>query len=349
MSDQGERARELSDGFAAAVAFGSRFTVMVDGREGYPSSGVVYKPGFVLSSNHTVTRNDGVNVAFSDGSRSEGSIAGRDPGHDLVLIKLAEELGEEPARIERKLQTGDLTLSLARPTDEGIQATLGMVSIASGRYHLWRSFSAEGVMRTDAAHFPGFSGGPVVDVEGRLAGINVLGMRFGSPITLPVDMVWEVAKRLEEHGSVQQGYLGIRSQPVEVPAGVEFGREQDVGLLIVSVDEESPAAKAGLIVGDIVLALDGAPVTDHEVLLSALSSESVGKEIGVEIIRAGKVESLRVTIGGRTMEEWWPHHGHGPGPGHRPGPPHGPGGHRPGPPHERHGFPHEHGKRRHRG
>jgi S1-C subfamily serine protease len=293
----GKALRELSSSLADAVERAGAATVLVDGRDGYPASGVVFRPGLVVTADHVLERDEGVRVMLADRSEATGSVAGRDPARDLALLRLAQAVGAPAEQAQAPPRVGELVLALGRPTDEGIQASLGVVGITGGRYQGWRGGSVEGVMRTDAARFPGFSGGPLVDVDGRVAGVNTFGYRFGSSLTIPVATAWEVAERLEKGGGLRRGYLGIRSQPVEVPESVSLGRRQESGLLIVGLEKGSPADRSGLMVGDLIVGLDGEPVADHQSLILRLDSGVADRQVEVELVRAGRIERIAVTPG----------------------------------------------------
>ena len=122
-------------------------------------------------------------------------------------------------------------------------------------------------------------------------------------LTLPANVAWKTAEALVEHGSIKQGYLGIRSQEVEIPeaASTTLGREQEIGLLVVYIEEESPSAESDLMVGDIIVGIAGAPVTDHDSLLSQLVGDVVGKSTSIEILRGGQLETIAVTIAERKV------------------------------------------------
>jgi S1-C subfamily serine protease len=289
--------RELSTALADAAGRAGRSTVLVDGRDGYPASGLIYKPGFVLTAEHVVERDQDVRVVLGDGSERAGAVAGRDPGRDLAVVRLPDAVGTplEPAPAPPRV--GELVLALGRPTDEGIQASLGVVGITGGRYQGWHGGSVDGVMRTDAARFPGFSGGPLVDVEGRVVGINTFGPRFGSSLTIPLAAALESAARLEQGGGGRRGYLGVRSHAVEVPESVALGRRQESGLIVLAIEKGSPAEQGGLMVGDLIVGLAGEPVADHRALVARLDTGLADKPVEVEVVRAGRVERIMVTPG----------------------------------------------------
>jgi membrane-associated protease RseP (regulator of RpoE activity) len=162
----------------------------------------------------------------------------------------------------------------------------------------WRGPRLERYIQTDATPYPGFSGGPLIDARGNVLGIMTTGLARGAAVAVPAELAWRVAKSLEERGSVRRGYLGILSQPVRLPDAQRLGLTQRGGLLVVGVEEGSPAGRGGLIIGDIVATLDGQPVEDTEDLLVLLTGQRVGREVPVDVIRGGPGEGdLRPDVG----------------------------------------------------
>lgn len=289
----------LSDAMADAVQKAGAATVLVDGRRRFPASGIAYAPDLILTADHVLEREEEIRVVLPDGTRLDASVAGRDPGSDLALLRLSSAVASvgEPAPQEARL--GQLVLALGRPTPDGIQASLGVVSAVGGPVRFGRGGLLERYIRTDAIPYPGFSGGPLIDSSGRVLGINTSGLARGASLAIPVAQAWKTAEILAKHGSFRRGYLGVRSQPVEIPVSQQavLGRSQETGLLLVAVERGSPAEKGGLMVGDILIGLAGQPVGDPDELLAHLSGEVVGRPTPVEILRGGQRQVITVTIG----------------------------------------------------
>lgn len=310
----------LSSALAAAVQSAGASVVTVDARPRFPASGVLTAPGLVLTASHAV-QDDEIKVTLSDGEELSAELLGRDPNSDLALLKLSVQKGSAASTNENPL-VGQLALALGRPTNEGVQASLGIVSAIGGPIRSHHGGLLENYLRTDAIPYPGFSGGPLVDAEGRVLGINTSGLGMGASLTIPAKLAWQLAKSIEDHGSVKRGYLGVRSQMVELDdeARKALKREQETGLLIMGVEKISPAAAAGLIMGDLIVGFAGQSVADHDELLLQLNSGMVGKAIDLEVLRGGKPQMVKVTIG--EQEEPSEQHFHGPFRGRRFGPRH---------------------------
>jgi S1-C subfamily serine protease len=159
----------------------------------------------------------------------------------------------------------------------------------------------ERYLRTDTIAYPGFSGGPLIDAAGDVVGMNTSGLAHGMGLTIPASLVWQLADSLAQHGRVKRGYLGVRSQPVELPDETlqALGRQQALGVLIVGVEKNSPASAGGMMVGDILVSLAGSPVSDPDELVSRLSGSIVGSPTQVEILRGGQKKILTILIGER--------------------------------------------------
>lgn len=291
---------KLSQAMAAAVAKAGESTVMVNARRRIPASGIALGKELILTANHVVEVDEDIEVILPDGTQTSADLLGRDPGSDLALLKLKQGAAV-PAKTNGSPQIGQLVLALGRPTTEGIQASLGVVSAVGGPARTRRGGMLEQHIRTDAIPYPGFSGGPLVDAEGQVLGINTSGLGHGSSVAIPIVLAQKIADSLEKHGSVKRGYLGIRSQLVEIPDSAQkaLGRTQETGLLVVNLEGDSPAVESGLTVGDIIAAVNGESVESHDELLALLSGDVVDKTIPVVVLRGGKPESLKVKIGER--------------------------------------------------
>jgi S1-C subfamily serine protease len=291
----------LSNAMADAVEKASPLTVLVNARRRFPASGILYQPDLVLTADHVVERDEDITIVPANGIEVSATLAGRDPGSDLTLLRLKNPLSVDAKPVGSEARIGQFVLALGRPSPEGIQASLGIVSAIGGPVRTWRGGMLEGYLRTDAIPYPGFSGGPLIDANGEILGLNTSGLTRGAALTIPVSFAWKIAENLREHGHVRRGYLGIRSQLVPIPTVQQkaLGREQSHGLLLVNIEENSPAEKSDLIVGDILVAIDGQPLYDPEDLSIRLTGATVGKPTPIEVLRAGQPVIITVTIGER--------------------------------------------------
>ena len=291
----------FSDALVQAVAKAGKSTVLVNGRHRLPASGIAYAPDLVLTADHVVERDEDISVMLPEGETIAVTIAGRDPGSDLALLRLDKANTIPAEKVGQEAKVGQVVIALGRPSQDGIEASFGIVSAVGGPARTGRGGLLERYLRTDAIPFPGFSGGPLVDTEGRVVGLNTSGLAHGAAITIPAFFAWSDAENLAKFGYIKRGYLGIRSQQVELSsdASKTLGREQEAGLLLVSVEKGSPAEAGGLIVGDILVAINRQPVTDHDALMVYLSGETVGKPISIQVLRGGQPAEISVTVGER--------------------------------------------------
>ena len=290
----------LSEGMADAVESIAASVVKVNGRRRRSGSGVVFAQNKVLTASHVLEREEDLSVETADGRTLAARFAGRDHSTDLAVLDV-EGLDVEPATpAEGEARVGQISLAVgSRSRGEGPRATLGVVSAVGGPVRTRRGPRLERYIQTDATPYPGFSGGPLIDARGNVLGILVSGWGRGAAFAIPADLAWRTAGSLSERGSVKRGYLGILSQPVRLPDGQSLGLTQRGGLLVVGVEDGSPAGRGGLIVGDILATLDGQPVEDTDDLLVLLAGDRVGSSVPVKLVRGGELAEVEITVGER--------------------------------------------------
>jgi S1-C subfamily serine protease len=276
----------LSTGLTAAVEAASAYTLTVDARRKFPASGIAYAADLVLTADHVVTRDEDIRIGLPDGSSAPATLAGRDPGSDLALLRLSEK-SLIPAKTAKDPKIGQLVLALGRPSAAGMQASFGIVTAIGGPARTWRGGLLDQFLTTETVPYPGFSGGPLVDVSGSVLGLNTSGLTRGEALTIPVSVAWLIAESLAKHGTVKRGYLGVRTQPVEA------------GLLVLWLEKDGPAEKSGLMVGDILTKINAHALKDADDLFAALTSDTVGQSTAVEILRGGQPQTVHVTVGER--------------------------------------------------
>ncbi|HEX3640975.1 MAG TPA: S1C family serine protease [Ktedonobacteraceae bacterium] len=292
--------RTLSSQMADAVERVSSALVLVNGRPWRPGSGIVYAQDLVLTADHVLEREEDLTIVTHDERTLPAQFAGRDLATDLAVLRVAN-LGVVPAVTSTEPErVGQLVLAVGRSANDGPIASSGIVSVVGGPLRTARGVMVERYIRTDAMPYPGFSGGALIDTQGAVLGITTTGLVNSATLAIPATIAWGIAEALAKQGFIKRGYLGISSQLVQLPQAQRAGRSQEHGLLIVQVDEKSPAQKGGLLLGDILVAIDGRLLKDTEDLRSSLTGDRVGKTIPIEVIRGGTLQTLQVTVGQRS-------------------------------------------------
>jgi serine protease DegQ len=291
----------LSDGMADVVEQVVPKVVRVNGRRRRSASGVVYAPNVVLTASHVLEREEDLTVGTHDGRTLPARFVGRDHSTDLAVLQVEGLDVDVATPAEGTARIGQLALAVGSPSrSERARASLGVVGAVGGPLRTGRGMRLERYIQTDATAYPGFSGGPLIDARGNVLGIMTAGWARGAAFAIPAEVAWRVARTLESRGSVKRGYLGILSQPVRLPDGQRVGLMQGSGLLVVGVEDDSPAGRGGVLLGDIVAMLDGQPVEDTDDLLVLLTDERVGETVPVKVVRGGELQTLQITIGERS-------------------------------------------------
>ncbi|MER3483692.1 MAG: signal protein PDZ [Meiothermus sp.] len=275
---------ELSNAITSAVETAGESVVHVSAGRWGGSTGIVWSAdGHILTAAHTLRRSD-VSVTLPGGLEVSATLVGRDPSTDLALLK-AETDG---------LKVGQIVLALGWP-GKAVRASMGILSNLGAEWRTPMGGRLEQYIQPDVSMYPGFSGGPLVDAEGRVLGLNTQALRRGMALTLGVPTLKRVSERLIQRGGAGRAYLGISAQPVRLPEGAA----QERGLLVVSVEPEGPAAKDGLLLGDVLLEVNGKSLHRMEDLLSALSEMEAGTSANFKLWRGGQAHDLSVTLGER--------------------------------------------------
>ncbi len=281
--------KDLSDDIAALVEKASKSVVRVDARRGRAGTGIVWDNGLVLTANHVVEQEDEIQVVVDDKS-TKATLVGRDPATDLALLKVEGLSAPAMARAKvEDLKPGQIVLAIGRPGS--LKATFGTISAVSSSWRGWRGSEIEHLIQTNAPLYPGFSGGPLVDVDGRAVGMNSWVFGRGDGRAVAMDVAERVVASLKADGRIRRPYLGIGTQEVALPEPVKAKAKQDSGLLIVAVEPQSPADKAGLMQGDTLVALNGTTTSSLEDLYSGLRKAKVGATQIVRVVRSAKLVS----------------------------------------------------------
>ena len=289
---------DISNQMADAAAAAARSVVQVQGRR-RPASGVVYAKGVVVTTIQALGGEDGLQVRGEDGNVADAELAGWDPTTSLAVLNV-QTLAAPPIAVAKEAaRVGHFALAIARSWSNSVTASAGIVSIIGGPLPTGRRRAIHEVIRTTAPMHDGFAGGAFVDTTGALVGITTASTIRGLGVVIPSAIAWKAAQDLLEHGRMKRGYIGIAGQPARLPDGQHGSGDRRKALLVVGVTAEGPAAQAGVIVGDVILALDGHPISAPEDLLDLLAGDRVGKPATLHLLRGGSPTDLSVIVGER--------------------------------------------------
>lgn len=291
----------VSNQLVAAVQRAGRSVVALDARRRFPSSGIVWRPGVVVTAEHTVKRDEEIGVHMAEGEAVSAVVAGRDPGTDLAVLKLESERiagGVVEFAPERALEAGELVLAVGRSQESGVTATLGIISAVGKPWRTWRGGRLDQYIRLDLTLYPGSSGAAVVNTDGQVIGMATSALSRLAGVAVPVSTVNRVVEEILAQGRVSRSYLGVAVQPVMVGDHLKrLNLEGTTGLILLSVDASGPAGRAGSQVGDILIALDGKRVQHIEELQSALEARKPGDEVRAILLRGGEPRETSIRLG----------------------------------------------------
>ena len=285
---------DLSEAMAGAVERAARSTLAVHGRRRLPSTGVLWRPGYVVTASHTVESERDVTLTDPDGRTVPARLAGRDPGLDIAV--LTADVGTVPApeiANDAGVRIGHLVMALGA----GPRASAGIVSAldaTGGR-------RGSETLAIDLTLYPGFSGGPLVDLLGRVVGVTSSGASRQLQSAIRATAVSRLVDHVVRRGSIPRPYLGVGTQTVELSEAVRerLHLAQRSAIIVVSVRADSPAAAAGLIIGDVIVSIAGHAITEPEDLMAVLRPDRVGETVVVSLLRGGDPRELRVSVGER--------------------------------------------------
>jgi S1-C subfamily serine protease len=288
---------ELSTQMADAVATVAPSVVQVHGRR-RPASGLVHSDGVIVTTIRALGREDGLRVRRHDGQAFDAELVGWDPTTNLAVLRVAGLAAPAIAPAGAAARVGHLALAIARSWSNAVTASAGIVSVIGGPLPTGRHRAIDQVIRTTAPMHDGFAGGAFVDTNGGLLGIATAAAIRGLGVVIPTAIAWKTVGTVLEHGRMKRGYLGIAGQPVSLPENQRVeGRAEAV--LIVAVTDTSPAAVGGVLVGDLLIALDGHPVESPQDLMDRLLDTQVGRPVSLRVLRGGAAVDVTVTVGER--------------------------------------------------
>ncbi|HEY9735709.1 MAG TPA: S1C family serine protease [Trichocoleus sp.] len=295
----------LSNGLADAVAAVSNSVIAVQGRRRFSCSGFQWREGIFITADYVLKREGDLTVTLPNGETVVAELVGRDPSIDLVVLRLEGTDLPLPERSDlTQLRVGQIAIAAGRSPETGLSAGLGIISNLGGAWRTMQGRSIDRFIRPDISLYPTLLGGPLVDTQGRVIGMNLSGPRSW-PITVPVETLDRVVNALLQNGRIARGYIGVGLQPVEIPQAQQeaLGLSGNTGVLVVSVEPGSPADQAGVLIGDIVLALGDHPVASLQNVQAVLGPETVGQSLSAQLIRGGQRIDVTLVVGERPQRQ----------------------------------------------
>ncbi|MBZ5580419.1 MAG: S1C family serine protease [Acidobacteriia bacterium] len=286
----------LSNDLAAAVERAGRSVVAVHARPRFSSSGVIWRPGVIVTAQHTIRREEEITVTLPDGVNRPVTLAGSDPGTDLAVLRLAEPAGEVAAPAAADIRPGHLALAVGRSEDSGVNATMGIISAVSGAWRTWRGGRLDQYIRLDLTMYPASSGAAVTDSTGATLGIATSALSRLAGVAIPAATINRVLDEILSRGHVSRGYLGVGLQPVVLP-------DHRKGLIVLSVEPGGPAATAGVLIGDILVSVQGKAVADTDDVQTALESSAAGQRVEAGLLRGGEAKPIGIILGERPRRD----------------------------------------------
>jgi serine protease Do len=288
---------DCSKGLADVTESVGRSLVSLSGRR-WPSTGVAYAKELVLTAAHAVQRREQLAVHVGE-AQLPAELVGQDPALDVALLRLSGA-SLEPVRWRPSVgvRPGSLLLAVSRPRGQ-VRARLGLLGGVGPAFRTPWGGRVDVALEVEVSARPGLAGAAVADAEGQLLGILVSGLGRSRRMLLPTETVERTVKELLATGRIRRGYLGVGTQPVRLPAALRAASGRETGLLVVAVEDGSPADAAGLTFGDVLLQVGQTPTGDMEDLLGTLSEAPIGAALPLQVLRAGAVQERSVTVGVR--------------------------------------------------
>ncbi len=290
----------LSRRTAALVAEHATHVVRVEARRRGPASGIVWsQDGLVVAAHHAVERDDELEVGLASGDTAGAQVVGRDPSTDLALLRVkATGLSPAPWGDADALAAGELVVGISRP-GRSPRASIAVLARAAGEYRAAGGGRVDRFLETTIEPHPGLSGALVASAAGVPIGMATSGLVRGAAMVVPPATLRRVVRSIAAHGAVRRGYLGGATVPVRLPPPLAAAERRAGALLVSYVEPDGPAARAGLLQGDVLLALGGAPIAEPGELLPLLEEERIGEAVPVRLVRAGEVREIAITVGAR--------------------------------------------------
>ena len=280
----------ISNALADATEKSGKFTVAVHTEARGSSSGVIWRPGFIVTAEHALRRDEDIQVTVADGRVLPAKLVGRDPSTDLAVLKFEGDSESAPLADSEAMKPGHVTLVVGRTRASGPVAAFGFVSLVAKGRRIWGGAQLSPYVRLDVVLQRTVVGGAVVDASGRVVGIATPKFSPGGALALPAATVNRVVATLLEKGRIPLGYLGVGLQPIRLPENLmhALNRQASRAIMVLEVEPSGPAHKAGVVIGDILVSLNGKPVLRLEDVQSHIAGENIGKEVRAGFLRGGE-------------------------------------------------------------
>jgi serine protease DegQ len=287
---------QLSNDIAAAVDRASASVVQIHGHR-RPVAGVAFADDLVAAPARALG-DDTVTVHTAAGATHDGAVLGHALSMGIGVVRVTG-LGVAPLAVGEEPKVGHLAIAIGRTWSGGVMATVTNVAVVGGPLRTGRASQIERVIRVAQSPHGALTGGALVDGEGRALGLITGSEIRGTTIVLPATLAWAAAQGLAAHGGTRQGFIGISTTTVELPARQREGRAQEYGLLVTGVVDGTPADTAGLLVGDVIVSFDGQAIEEPQALVTLLRGDRVGKPVTLTVLRGVKAQDIAVTVGER--------------------------------------------------
>lgn len=293
----------LSNQFAEVAEKTGKSIVAVHGGRRVAGSGIVWRAGVVVTASHMLRRTDDIEVILADKSRAKATFAGRDPGTDIAVLRLDNAGSAAPAQFANGagVRVGQLVLAVGRSTLGDLAASSGIIARTGAAWQTWRGGRIDSLLRPDVTLYPGQSGSALVDSRGNVLGMNTTALARACAITVPTATVERVVNEILEHGGVFRAYLGLAMQPVELPSELasKLKIERDAALMIMQVEAASPSTESGMLLGDVIIGINGQPVSGIDDIQRVLLGAKRGDSVQLEYIRGGQIATVEVKLAER--------------------------------------------------
>lgn len=293
----------LSQEFANVVEKVAKSVVAVHGGGRLGASGIHWRPGLIVTASHAIRRDEQLSITLPDQNSVSATLVGRDSSTDVALLKIekAGGLATVSTTSAADLKVGHLVLAIGRSHLGHTAASSGIVARLGGEWQTWRGGAIDQLLRPDIRLYPGQSGSALVNSQGQVLGMNTSALARMAAITVPAATMDRVVEELLEHGHIRRPYLGLAMQPVAVPDDVskKLKLESPSALLVVHVEPDGPANKAGVMLGDVILRVQNIATTDLSMVHDALRKLRPGEQAKLTVLRGGEQRDFAIALGDR--------------------------------------------------